>query len=126
MTGTRFFAASTQSSTTRLCSAWLKVGDSPVVPTGTRPCVPCPTCQSTKSWKPLSSTVPPRNGVIRATIDPWNMGDVLRLKTTADDSPLGERRQLGVRDFAGIYRNLTASGDDLAMRLCLVLPPVCR
>src|SRR5687768_18368342 len=40
MTGTRPADVLTQSSTTRICSSWLSVGDSPVVPTGTRPCVP--------------------------------------------------------------------------------------
>ena len=40
MTGTRPRAASMTSSTTRLCSSWLRVGDSPVVPQGTMPSVP--------------------------------------------------------------------------------------
>ena len=48
ITGTRPFAASTQSSVTRMCSAGVSVGDSPVVPTGTRPCVPSEMCHSTR------------------------------------------------------------------------------
>ena len=40
ITGTRFAVSSTHISTANLCSSWLKVGDSPVVPTGTSPCIP--------------------------------------------------------------------------------------
>jgi len=40
ITGTRPFASSTQISTTRICSSWLRVADSPVVPVGTSPCEP--------------------------------------------------------------------------------------
>ena len=40
MTGMRLRAASMTISTTRLCSSWLRVGDSPVVPHGIRPSVP--------------------------------------------------------------------------------------
>jgi hypothetical protein len=41
ITGTRLRAVSTTISTTRRCSSWLSVGDSPVVPQGIRPSVPC-------------------------------------------------------------------------------------
>jgi hypothetical protein len=71
--GTRPSAASTHSSTTRLCSSCDSVGDSPVVPTGTTPCEPSPICQSTKSWKAFSSTAPFLNGVMSAVIEPLNM-----------------------------------------------------
>ncbi|MEJ0041332.1 MAG: hypothetical protein WDM81_03590 [Rhizomicrobium sp.] len=47
MTGTRPLASSTQISITRMCSSWLSVGDSPVVPQGTRPWLPCAICQDT-------------------------------------------------------------------------------
>src|SRR3546814_15379673 len=40
ITGILPLATSTHSATTRLCSSWVKVGDSPVVPQGTRPCTP--------------------------------------------------------------------------------------
>jgi hypothetical protein len=73
ITGTRPFATSMQASTTRLCSAWLRVGDSPVVPQGTTAWVPSLICQSTKDWKLRSSTAAFRNGVINATIEPLNM-----------------------------------------------------
>ena len=73
ITGSRPAAASITSSTTRWCSAWLSVGDSPVVPTGTSPCVPCSTCHSTKDCKAASSMAPLRNGVINATKEPRNM-----------------------------------------------------
>src|SRR5436190_17496126 len=73
MTGARPFATSTHSVITRLCSLSLSAGDSPVVPHGTKPCVPCPTCQATCSWKALSSRLPLRNGVISATSDPLNI-----------------------------------------------------
>jgi hypothetical protein len=59
-------------STTCLCSAWLSVGLSPVVPTGTRPWVPFSTCQSTCARKAASSTRPPLKGVTSAVNDPWN------------------------------------------------------
>src|SRR5690349_7255102 len=73
MTGTRPFASSTQTSTTLLCSAWLSVGLSPVVPTGTRPCVPSAICQLTRSRKAFSSNVPSRNGVTKAVNEPLNL-----------------------------------------------------
>jgi hypothetical protein len=73
MTGTRPETAAMQSSTTRLCSSWLRVGDSPVVPHGTSPFMPSATCHSTSFLKALSSTAPFRNGVTRAVIEPLNM-----------------------------------------------------
>src|SRR6185312_4661446 len=74
MTGTPVpLAAAMQMSITRLCSAMDKVGDSPVVPHGTRPSVPSLICQATNFSKPFSSTAPFLNGVINATSDPVNM-----------------------------------------------------
>ena len=66
-------AAAMQISMTRLCSSMESVGDSPVVPHGTRPSVPSLICQATNFSKPFSSTDPFLNGVISATSDPVNM-----------------------------------------------------
>src|SRR5262245_625262 len=74
MTGTRPAAASMHSSTTRRCSSWVRVGDSPVVPHGTRPCAPWSICHSTSLWKARSSTLPSLNGVMRAAIEPLKVG----------------------------------------------------
>src|SRR6187399_1632007 len=75
MTGTpEPLAAAMQMSITRLCSSMLSVGDSPVVPQGTRPSVPSLICQATNFSNPFSSTEPFLNGVISATSDPVNMG----------------------------------------------------
>src|SRR5262249_12563907 len=59
-------------STTRLCSSWLSVGLSPVVPTGTRPWVPSEICQFTSERNAASSSEPFLNGVTRAVKDPRN------------------------------------------------------
>src|ERR1700720_4738494 len=72
ITGTRPLASSTHHSTTRLCSSWLTVGLSPVVPTGTRPWVPSAICQPTSDRKAASSSEPFLNGVTRAVKDPRN------------------------------------------------------
>ena len=48
MTGTRPAAAAMQTSTTRSCSSCESVGDSPVVPHGTRASVPAPIWNSTR------------------------------------------------------------------------------
>src|ERR1700704_6416273 len=74
ITGTRFLAVLMHSSMTCLCSSWLSVGLSPVVPTGTSPCVPSAICHSTSCWNALSSTCPPLKGVINAVNEPLNMG----------------------------------------------------
>ena len=66
-------AAAMQMSMTRLCSSIESVGDSPVVPHGTRPSVPSLICQATNFSNPFSSTEPFLNGVINATSDPLNM-----------------------------------------------------
>src|SRR5580698_4564522 len=74
MTGTPDpLAAAMQMSITRLCSTIERVGDSPVVPQGTRPSVPSLICQLTNFSNPFSSTDPFLNGVISATSDPANM-----------------------------------------------------
>src|SRR5436189_5891096 len=72
ITGTLPPAPSTQISTTRLCSAGERVGDSPVVPTGTRPFVPSLICQATNFRKADSSTFPSFMGVIKAGNEPLN------------------------------------------------------
>src|SRR5689334_21558267 len=59
-------------STTRLCSSWLTVGLSPVVPTGTRPWVPSAICQFTRERKAASSSEPFLNGETKAVNDPRN------------------------------------------------------
>jgi hypothetical protein len=73
ITGTRPSAASMQSSTTRLCSSWTTVGDSPVVPTGTTPLDPSRICQSTKALSAASSMAPSLIGVTKAGMEPLNM-----------------------------------------------------
>src|SRR6185295_19416710 len=74
ITGTPLpLAAAMQMSITRLCSSMESVGDSPVVPQGTRPSVPSLICQATNFSKPFSSTAPFLNGVMSATSDPLNM-----------------------------------------------------
>src|SRR5665213_2524645 len=70
ITGTRPFASPMHHSTTRLCSSWLTVGLSPVVPTGTRPWVPSAICQLTNARKAASSSEPFLNGVTRAVNEP--------------------------------------------------------
>src|SRR6202035_5393800 len=72
-TGTRPLTAATHHSTTCLCSAWLKVGLSPVVPTGTRPLVPSAICHSTRARNAFSSSEPFLKGVRGAVNDPWSL-----------------------------------------------------
>src|SRR5215470_7675638 len=71
-TGTRPLASSMHHSTTFLCSSWLRVGLSPVVPTGTRPWVPSAICQLTSPRNAASSSEPFLNGVTKAVNDPRN------------------------------------------------------
>src|SRR4051794_21716915 len=59
-------------STTFLCSSWLSVGLSPVVPTGTRPLVPSEICQLTSERNAASSSEPFLKGVTKAVKDPRN------------------------------------------------------
>ena len=73
ITGTRPAVASMQTSTMRRCSAWFSVGDSPVVPHGTRASVPWLICQSISARNAYSSNAPSLNGVIKATIEPLNI-----------------------------------------------------
>ncbi len=73
-TGTRPAATSTHSSTTRRCSAWLRVAVSPVVPTGTSPCTPPAIWRSTSARKAASSMAPSLNGVTRAGRTPLKSG----------------------------------------------------
>src|SRR5438132_12573998 len=72
ITGTRPLASPMHHSTTRLCSSWLTVGLSPVVPTGTRPLVPSEICQFTRPRKAASSSEPFLNGVTKAVNEPRN------------------------------------------------------
>src|SRR5262249_39511660 len=81
ITGTRPRAVSTQSATTRICSLWLRVGDSPVVPTGTNPSVPSEICHSTRRLNAPSSSSPFLKGVMSAVMEPLNRS------TTAMPSP---------------------------------------
>ena len=74
ITGTRPAAVSMQSSMTCLCSSWLSVGDSPVVPHGTSPCAPWSICHSTSFLNAGASSLPFLNGVMRAVIEPLNGG----------------------------------------------------
>ena len=74
---------------TRLCSSWLSVGLSPVVPTGTRPCVPSLICQSTKRLERLLVDLAILNGVMSAVIEPLEA----RLGCHGTASP--QRRGLG-------------------------------
>src|SRR5258708_11660339 len=125
ITGTLPLATSRQSSTTRLCSLWLSVGDSPVVPHGTRPCVPCSICQAMKFWKPRSSTAPLRNGVIVATNEPWNMdllreASVLRRPYKPALSPATTRHGALPPEGSGLPWNLSA----YAPRVFLALPTI--
>src|SRR5437899_4144696 len=71
-TGTRPLASSMHHSTTRLCSSWLSVGLSPVVPTGTSPWVPSEICQFTSERNAASSSEQFLKGVTRAVNDPLN------------------------------------------------------
>src|SRR5918997_3903984 len=70
ITGARPLAWSMHHSTTKLCSWWLRVGLSPVVPTGTSPLVPSAICQSNNARNAPSSTDPFLNGVTSAVKDP--------------------------------------------------------
>ena len=67
-TGTRPSTRRTTDAITCLCSAWVSVADSPVVPTGTMPCVPDSKCQSTKLSSAAQSMAPDAViGVTKAT-----------------------------------------------------------
>jgi hypothetical protein len=65
-------------STTRFCSACESVGDSPVVPQGTRPSVPFAMWNSTSSRSLPSSTLPSWNGVTIATSEPWKVRRIVK------------------------------------------------
>ncbi len=77
MTGTRPRAASMVAVMTAPCSSWESVGLSPVVPTGTSPCVPLSICQSTRARNRSKSTMPPSKGVTNAVTDPWKIAILL-------------------------------------------------
>src|SRR5216117_3274352 len=116
MTGTRPFASSRHISTTRLCSSWLSVGLSPVVPTGTRPCDPCSICQLTSPRKAASSSEPFLNGVTKAVKDPRNfvlaamdflphlrvLSELDAIHTGSDGAAKGPSRDCFSRDFAAV------------------------
>src|SRR5258708_14511898 len=113
ITGTRPLASSMHHSTTRLCSSWLTVGLSPVVPTGTRPFVPSAICQPTRARKPASSSEPFLNGVTKAVNEPrkfvFAAMDFLQTRLTAlPPIHIGSDHQSKVfnrrasRDFAAV------------------------
>src|SRR5690242_4958681 len=91
ITGTRPLASSMHHSTTFLCSSWLSVGLSPVVPTGTRPLVPSEICQLTRERNAASSSEPFLNGVTKAVNDPRNFVlaamDFLRVRGNLERAP---------------------------------------
>src|SRR6476646_7837031 len=119
MTGTRPLTSSMHHSTTRLCSSWLTVGLSPVVPTGTRPWVPSAICQFTRERKAASSSEPFLNGVTKAVNEPRKFVlaamDFLRTRGLrlccllqppihigSDDPAKGPPRSEPSRDFAAV------------------------
>ena len=93
MTARRPRAASTTIPTTRRCSSWDSVGDSPVVPHGTTPSVPLATWNSTSSRSFASSTSPSLNGVTSATIEPWNIDFIERSRRGNPALQGGEQRR---------------------------------
>src|SRR6201981_2339950 len=86
----RPFASSMHHSTTRLCSSWLSVGLSPVVPTGTSPWVPSEICQFTSERKAASSSEPFLKGVTKAVKEPRNF--VLAAMELLPNADSGARR----------------------------------
>src|SRR3990172_12271331 len=70
ITGILFFTVLTVTSITYSCSSCERVGDSPVVPQGTIPCVPFSIWNSMRSLNDFISTFPFLNGVTIATIEP--------------------------------------------------------
>src|SRR5215813_12262836 len=115
MTGTRPLASSMHHSTTRLCSSWLSVGLSPVVPTGTRPCVPSAICQFTSERNAASSSEPFLKGVTRAVNDPLNFVlaamDFLQTLGAAGELKGNSYRVCGSRDRAtpALFHRWTAA-----------------
>ena len=73
ITGTLLFTVLMHSSTIFLCSWWLRVGDSPVVPQGTNPCEPSEIDQSIIFSYDEKSTFSFLKGVINAGILPLNI-----------------------------------------------------
>src|SRR6202012_1302098 len=92
ITGTRPLDSSMHHSTTRLCSSWLSVGLSPVVPTGTSPWVPSEICQFTSERKAASSSEPFLKGVTKAVKEPRNF--VLAAMELLPNAGCGVRRPL--------------------------------
>src|SRR5215210_4353718 len=72
-TGTRPLTTRTAVSMTSRSSDSLRVGDSPVVPQGTRPWMPCCIWNSTRFSRASTSTSPFLNGVMRAVNAPLNI-----------------------------------------------------
>src|SRR5262249_50306964 len=74
----RPFASSSVISTTRKCSARVRVGLSPVVPQGTRKLMPASICRRTRRRSVVSSNARSRvNGVTKAVPHPVNMYHLL-------------------------------------------------
>ena len=82
-TGIRPAAALTTSATTVSCSAWVRVGDSPVVPTGTSPFDPSAMCHSTSFLSVAKSSAPSVNGVTSAGSEPCSICTLLFLRCWA-------------------------------------------
>src|ERR1700744_3455956 len=114
ITGTRPFASSMHHSTTRLCSSWLNVGLSPVVPTGTSPWVPSEICQFTSERKAASSSEPFLKGVTKAVKEPRNF--VLAALELLPNADCGARRPFK----EGIH--IGSGGAAKGPRACPTLP----
>src|SRR5690606_7659226 len=101
------------------------VGDSPVVPTGTRPCVPCSTCQSTRRRSVASSTRPCEKGVTSATSDPEILLLTMRLLVTGEADAEPERKTPGaakgcrgwIYECCCVYRGMATTRADTRARL---------
>src|SRR4051794_3903346 len=120
MTGTRPRAASTVSSITRSCSGKSSVGDSPVVPTGTRPSMPPLTWYSTCSRSRASSTLPSRKGVTIAVIAPLKLSMALASPVIA--RPAGPRTAADLARLRLGLRPAQVAGQRAGIHQVLHLP----
>src|SRR5690606_11079465 len=115
--------ASMQSSITRLCSSWVTVGDSPVVPMGTNASVPSSICHLTK-WRKASSLIAPplRKGVINAVMEPVKSGPFMMtcLACLQVAVPGGDRDQRKARKITSAARANKQCAFPLAGRLAVV------
>src|SRR5213083_2447940 len=102
MTGTRPFVSLITNRITSMCSSWLNVGDSPVVPTGTRPSIPAAICCSTSQDSFFSSTFPLRKGVTSAVYAPVNIGGLVSEFDDAVEHKIGRAFERHVADFVAV------------------------